>query len=313
MKKMSLAILLIILACFTGCERIMEAYGRIAPEITAPPAPVFAVNTMAATQGPISNYFTISGDIVSASAVDTFSDAAGRISRVFVSVGSRVERGDPIVEVDPSRPGMEFVASVVRAPVSGTIIGMPAQLGMTISQAVPLARIAGGTGLEVRLFVPERFISRVSLRQTCEITLDAWPGDVFRGRVSEISPVVDPASRTMEVRVAVDNIGSRLKAGMFASVRIITEQRNNIVRIPSAAMIQRFGEEYVFVAEADPENPGGYIARRRTIVPGIRIDGMMEVRQGLRPGEDVVIRGQSLLTEGSKVNIIERVNPLGSI
>jgi RND family efflux transporter MFP subunit len=251
---------------------------------------------------------------LAASTVDAYSDAAGKVSNISVAVGSRVNRGDPIAEVDPSRPGMEFVASVVRAPVSGTIVALPAQLGMTISQAVPLARIAGGSGLEIRIFVAERFISRINLRQSCEITLDAWPGEVFSGRISEISPIVDPASRTMEVRIAFNNADSRAKAGMFAKVRIIIEQKNNIVKLPSSAMIQRFGEEYVFIAEADPnpENTGGFIAKKRNIVPGIHIDGIMEVQQGLRLGDEVIIRGQGLLDDGARINIIERVAPLSS-
>jgi RND family efflux transporter MFP subunit len=209
---------------------------------------------------------------------------------------------------------MEYVESEVKAPISGTVVALPAQVGMTISQQVPLARIAGGSiasgGLEIHLYVSERFISRITLSQVCEITLDAWPGEVFRGRVTEISPTVDPASRTMEIKVGVENSGSRLKAGMFAKVRVITERKENVVKIPHSALIQRFGEDYVFVTGTDPENPNGYVARKRIIVPGIIIDGIMEVQQGLSPDDDIIIRGQTLLDDGAKVNIINRVAPL---
>ena len=295
----------------TGCQRIQEAYGNLrnreAPEI---PIPVFAVNVIPAAEGPIQDYLALSGDIVASSTVDTFSDAAGRISRVYVQVGSRVNRGDPIADVDPSRPGMEFVHSVVRAPVSGTIVALPAQVGMTISQAVPLARIAGGDGLEIRLFVAERFISRINLYQPCEIILDAWPGYVFRGSVGEISPTVDPVSRTMEIRVSVENPGAMLRPGMFARVQIVTERREDIVKIPIGGMVTRFGEQFVFTVDySDPEIP---VARRRPIVPGIQIDGIMEVRSGLMPHEEVVVRGQSLLEDGSRVNIIDRLAPISS-
>jgi multidrug efflux pump subunit AcrA (membrane-fusion protein) len=290
-------------------ERIVETYGdrqdRKAPEAQVP---VFAVNTIPAAEGPIQDYLALSGDIIASSTVDAFSDIAGRISRVYVGVGSRVNRGELLVAVDPSRPGMEFVPSLVRAPVAGIVVALPAQLGMTISPAVPLARIAGADGIEIRLFVAERFISRISLNQPCEITLDAWPGYVFRGAVSEISPTVDPVSRTMEIRVGVENPGALLKAGMFAKVRIITELREGIVKIPIGAMVSRFGEQYVFAVDySDPEAP---VVRRRTIVPGIQIDGVMEIRQGLAPDEEVVIRGQSLLEDGSLINIVERLAPL---
>jgi RND family efflux transporter MFP subunit len=206
---------------------------------------------------------------------------------------------------------MDYRASVVRAPIAGVVTSLPAQLGMTVSQAVPLARIAGGSALEIKLYVAERFISKLERGLPCERTLDAWPGEVFRGSVSEVAPVVDPGSRTMELRVNVDNQGSRLKAGMFAKVRIITERKENIVKIPSSAMIQRFGEDYVFTAERDAEEPSVLVARKKVIVPGIMVDGVMEVTQGLLPDEDVIVKGHTLLDDGARINIVERASPLG--
>jgi RND family efflux transporter MFP subunit len=249
---------------------------------------------------------------VAGTTVDVYSDAAGKVIRVYTAVGEQVSRGAPIAAVDPSRAGMDYLPSVAAAPISGVVTSLPAQVGMTVSQSVPLARIAGGNALEIRLYVAERFISRIGLHQPCEITLDAWPGEVFRGSVNEIAPTVDPASRTMEVKVNVENPGSRLKAGMFAKVRIITEEKAGIVKIPSSALIQRFGEEYVFAVEADPENPENHIVRRKIVQPGILIDGVLEITEGLTPDDEVVVRGQTLLEEGARVNVIDRVQPLSA-
>ena len=310
--------LLLMVLCFSGCQRIKAAYNKVkggTPDAGTEAAvqaniPVFAVNTTTAAKGQIRDYLALSGDIIASSTVDAYSDAAGKISKLYVSVGNRVQKDDPVAEVDPSRPGMEFVASVVKAPVSGTIVVLPAQVGMTISQAVPIARIAGGAGLEIRLYVAERFISKIAYNQPCEITLDAYPGDIFRGVVSEISPTVDAMSRTMEIKVTVNNPGSKLKAGMFAKVRIITETKENIVKIPASAMVNRFGEQFLFVVDkTDPDVP---VAQKRSVVPGILIDNVLEIRQGLAPDEEIVVRGQTLLEEGSRVNIIEHIAPLGS-
>jgi multidrug efflux pump subunit AcrA (membrane-fusion protein) len=311
--------------------------------------PVYAVSTTSVAEGQISDYLALSGDIVSGSTVDVYSDVAGKVTRLYVEVGSRVRRGTPIAAVDPSKPGMTYVAAVAPAPISGTVVSLPAQVGMTVSQAVSLARIAGGTAggavLEIKLYVAERFISKIGLNETCEITLDAWPGEVFRGSVTEISPVVDPASRTMEVKVNVDNPGAKLKAGMFAKVKVITEHKDNIVKIPAQALIQRFGETYVFVIEELPPEaerpkekaekpkidflPFGkkaekkepeenapplrqYAVRKRVITPGILIDQILEVREGLKAGEEIVIRGQTLLDDGAKVNVVDRMQPLSA-
>jgi multidrug efflux pump subunit AcrA (membrane-fusion protein) len=305
-KVLLTAITLLAALGFSGCERIRALRGGGAE--AEPEYIVYAVSTTTSVQGRIRNHFTLSGDVVAASTVDTFSDAAGRVSRVFVSVGSQVNYRDPIAEVDPSRPGMEFVPSLVRAPVGGTVIAMPAELGMTINQAFSMARIAAGNELEIRLRVAERFISVVALNQPCEIVLNAWPGETFHGRIMELSPVLDPISRTMETRVAVQNHGGRLRSGMFAQVRIITEERPNVVQIPSAAMLTRFGEQFIFVVDnSDPEAP---VARRREVVPGIMIDGVMEVTQGLSAGEEVVMRGQTIIYDGARINIVERTPPI---
>jgi multidrug efflux pump subunit AcrA (membrane-fusion protein) len=311
-RSAAAAVLVITVLGFSGCRGGGENSGPGDPGGTAQQAPVFAVNTMVAVQGQIRDYLALSGDIIASSTVDTYSEAAGKVSRLYVSVGSRVAKDSPIADVDPSRPGMQYEVNVVKAPVAGTIVTLPAQVGMTVSQQVPLARIAAGTGLEIRLYVAERFVSKVAPGQSCEISLDAYPGEVFTGRITEVSPVLDPASRTMEVRVGVNNSGSRLKAGMFAKVRIITEQKNNIVKIPGSAIIQRFGEDYVFVTEADPDNPGSFAARKRIVVPGVLIDGILEVQQGLKPDEEVIVRGQSFLDDGAKVNVVDRLAPLSA-
>jgi len=343
-----LSVLLLMTLALSGCKKDKDI-----PE--AAQTTVFAVNTAAAVQGQIQDYIALSGDIIAGSTVDVYSDAAGKIVEVYAAIGQRVNRGDRIAAVDPSRPGMDFRWGIATAPISGTVVALPAQVGMTISQAVPLARISGGgTGgnaaLEIRLYVAERFISKMEMNLSCEITLDAWPGEVFRGSISEIAPTVDPASRTMEVRVNVGDPDSKLKAGMFAKVRLITERKDNIVKIPASALIQRFGEIYVFVVEETPpeapqttgqdaEKKGffaatfgrlfgkkekepetgpepaaparQYTAKKRIVQPGILIDGVLEIQNGLAPDEEIVIRGQTLLDDGSRVNVIERFAPLG--
>jgi len=272
-------------------------------------APVFAVNTTLAVKGQIQDYLTFSGDIISGSTIDVYSEAAGKVTDIYVSVGQRVGRGSQIAAVDPSRPGMTFRQNIATAPIGGTVVAVPAQIGMTVSQAVPLVRIAGGGALEIQLSIAERFISRMALNQPCEITLDAWPGEIFRGSISEVSPTVDLASRTMDIRVNVKDSSSKLKPGMFAKVRVITEQKNNIVKVPAAAVISRFGEQFVYVIAKDDQ--GNDIVRKKIVAPGIIIDNVMEIQSGLEDSDEIVVRGQTLLDDGSRVNIIERVTPLG--
>jgi multidrug efflux pump subunit AcrA (membrane-fusion protein) len=97
---------------------------------------------------------------------------------------------------------------------------------------------------------------------------------------------------------------------MFAKVRVITEQKDHIVKVPAGAMVERFGDTYVFTVETDASDPAFNIARRRPVRPGILIDGVLEIQQGLEPNEEIVIRGQTLLEDGARINVIDRVAPL---
>ncbi len=288
-----ISIILLLGMFVLGCqkENTVAAEEEPAEEAVA----VFAVNTTTAVEGRISDYLALSGDIVASSTVDVYSDVAGKVTRLF------------------ARPGMTFVKGYVKSPIAGTIVALPAQMGMTISQAVPVARISAGSALEIKAYIAERFISRISLGQPVEIDLDAYPGETFRGEVSEISPVMDPVSRTLEVKIHIaNNPQGKLKAGMFAKIRIITEQKNGIVKIPSSAMINRFGENVVFIVGTDPDDPAFQIARQVSIVPGIVIDGVMEVQSGLHPNDEVVIRGQTLLGNGARINIVGHAAPLSA-
>jgi multidrug efflux pump subunit AcrA (membrane-fusion protein) len=306
LKTALLGFTLIVLgALLGGCDRIKALTGKQDAPAAVPEVPVFAVNTAIVEEGPLADYLALSGDIVAGSTVDIYSDAAGKVTRLYTAVGRRIARNDPIAAVDPSRPGMNYVANIVRSPIAGTVVGLPAQVGMTVSQATPIARITGGSALEISLNVAERFISRIAPALPCVITLDAWPGEEFRGSVSEISPVVDPASRTMEIKVNVENQGSKLKSGMFAKVRIITERKQGVVKIPETARIERFGETYVYVVETDPADPAFRIAVKRPVTSGILVDGILEIAEGLSPNEEVVVKGQSLIEDGSRVNVIQ--------
>jgi multidrug efflux pump subunit AcrA (membrane-fusion protein) len=271
---------------------------------------VFAVNTTTATRGQIRDYLLLSGDIVAGSTVDAYSDVAGKVTKLYVSVGDRVQKDDPIAEIDPSRPGMTFIPGVAKAPIAGTIVALPAQLGMTISQAVPVARLSRTDALELRTYVAERFVSKVRVGLRAEVGLDAYPGRTFTATVTELSPVLDPASRTMEVRLSLVRPDPSIKAGMFAKLKVITQDKPDIVKIPANAVVRRFGENYVFALEPDPENPERTLARRRLVVPGILIDDKLEIREGLKAGEEIVVRGQTLLEDGSPVNVVERLAPL---
>lgn len=267
---------------------------------------VFAVNVTPAVRGPIADYIEINGDVQTTTSIDVYSNTAGEVARLYVRVGQRVTADELLAEIDPSRPGQNFALSPVRSPIAGTVTRLPVRVGSQVTLAAPIGEVARTTELEVVVQLAERFISRVSTGLAAEILLDAFPGETFAARVSELNPVVDPLTRTLEVKLRFSDTDPRIRAGMFAEVRIITERRDDVVKVPADVLVRRFGEEFVFVVGDDG------IAERRVVSPGIEIDDTLEITAGLAADEMVVYQGQSLLEDGVRVRVIDTVEPLAT-
>lgn len=277
------------------------------PAAADPAEQVFAVNVTPAVQGQIRDYLDVNGDVQTTTSVDVFSNTAGEIARVHVRVGERVEAEQLIAEVDASRPGQTFAPSPVRAPIAGTVTRLPARVGSQVTPSVPIAQVSRTNELEIVVPIAERFISKVRTGLNAEVRLDAFPDQSFPARITELNPVVDPLTRTLEVKLRFNRPDPRVRAGMFAEVRIITEQKENIVKVPADVVIRRFGESFVFVVREENEQSR---VERRVITPGILIDNTLEVVAGLEPDETVVYQGQALLEDGVAVRVINRFNVL---
>ena len=126
---------------------------------TAEEQTVFAVSTTEAVLGQIRDYIEVNGDVISKTTVQTFPDTAGKLSRIYVDLGDRVRKDQVIAEVDPSKPGMKYESSPVKAPITGTVTDLPAQEGSTVGPQMSVAQISKMDTLQVRTDIAERFIS----------------------------------------------------------------------------------------------------------------------------------------------------------
>ncbi len=266
---------------------------------------VFAVNTTESVFGPIADYFETNGEVITASSVDIYADTQGILARLYVGLGDFVRKGQIIAEVDPSRPGLNYTLSPVKARVSGTITSIPLNIGDAVSPAVPVATIGDLNKLQVVCAIPERFISRIRLGMNAEIELEAWPGQSIPLKVNEVNPVVDASSRTLEIKMDIPAGEGKAKAGMYAKVRLTTDEKDRVVKIPADTVLRRLGETFVFVVN-------GERAEKRLVVPGIVLGDIVEIVSGLEAGEKVVYQGQTLLEDGVKVRVVREVQGLVS-
>ena len=234
----------------------------------------------------------------------------GKLITLNVRVGQYVQKGDVIAEVDPSKPGMEYQASPVKAAISGTITEVPAQIGATVTLQSPIVKIGVLYDVDIVSYVAEKYISKIKIGLPVFIKLEAYPEVTFKGYLSEISPVIDPQSRMLEIKISLNERDTRVKPGMFAKLKIVTEKKTNIVKIPDECIVKRYGEFFVFVIKDNTTDSTTDSVEKRKITSGIQIDNKIEIVQGLSAKEEVVIRGQTLLEDKTKVKIVDRIEPL---
>lgn len=262
---------------------------------------IYAVNADIVQAGNLDDYLEFGGDVSSVSAVDVYPDAAGKISRIRVAVGDLVKKDQIIAYVDPSRPGMNYSENPVKAPISGRVTSFPPTIGTMVSQSYSIAKISDTDELQIKVNVAERFISRIRENQTAIVSFDAYPGVEFKARVFEVSPVLDTTSRTMLAKLKVEPADSRIKAGMYARVKLITDTIEGAVVIQNDAIVYRDGKPYVFTAKSESAESSVNMV---SVKEGLSVDNKTEIQEGLKEGDVIIVKGQSLLSDGSKVKIL---------
>jgi len=153
--------------------------------------------------------------------------------------------------------------------------------------------------LRAIIHVPERDYARLHVGQAVLIQTDAWPNDVFLGSVARVAPVFLESSRQARVEIDVDNADLRLRPGMFVRSEIVIGERRQVPSVPVSALVERDNQSGVFLID---ETDNGAVARFQAFMTGIRDQQWIEA-PGLVPGQSVVVLGQHLLTDGTRVQV----------
>ena len=182
----------------------------------------------------------------------------------------------------------------IPAPFDGSLLGVEALPGTTVEPGTPIMTMVDLSSMNVIADIPERSIAAIRPGIRATILVSAYPEVTFAGRVARMKAELDPTTRALPVVIAVANPGDRLKAGMFATVRIDAGRgpASDTIAIPEGAVVTDGEMRYVFV-QVDRRT-----FERRTIElapPGSGTPGKVMVRAGLAPGERVVIRGAFVL------------------
>ena len=248
----------------------------------------------------IESSIKLNGEVFAVNQVSIFPTIAGQITETRFQVGDSVRQGSVVAMVDPSRPGQVFSPSPVVSTIGGTVLQVPVQRGDMVSTQTPVFIVGDLSTLMVETFVPERFSNSARRGLSAQITLPALPGEIFSATVAELSPVLDPTSRTLRVRLRFSGtMDSRIKQGMFSTVSLVTNSRDNVPIIPRGSAINSYDSWIAFTVD---ENNN---AVRREVTLGLENENFIEVLSGLEVGDRVVSAGQNFLSDGDRVRIVE--------
>ncbi len=187
--------------------------------------------------------------------------------------------------------------TLIVAPVSGVVVERLVEVGQLLQQNQKAFVLGDFKPLLAPIHLPENEISRVRVGQVAELQTDAFPGRIWKARVRRMAPVVDPASGTVEVVLEVPK-SAELRPGMYCRLRMVTEIRENVVRIPKKALLLEGEGDRVFVVE-------GNDARVRAVRLGESEESDVEIVRGLQEGERLIIVGHEGLRDGAKVRDVE--------
>ena len=185
--------------------------------------------------------------------------------------------------------------AAVRAPFAGRIAGRPLQPGTVVASGMPIARLVGLDGIYLEGEAPENAINFVKSGTNAVITLDALPGQTMMGFVAGISPMSTGVGRLYKMRISVDRPGPSVKVGMYARAVVTIRKVEDAVVVPVSAIVRQSGEDVVFVVD-------NRVAKSVRVKRGLKEGDLVQV-EGVSPGQQVVIRGQNDLDDGSKVKI----------
>ena len=184
---------------------------------------------------------------------------------------------------------------VIRAPFSGWASLRTISVGAMANQGTEIATISDLTQIKLDFTVPETMLAALRPGLPIDARAAAYPNQTFRGTIRTIDPVIDPNTRAVMVRAIIPNSQRMLRPGMMLSVGIQSAQRTSL-SVPELAVVGEGDNRYVFAVQ-------GNRVHRVPVTTGAHLNGRVEIRSGLRPGQRVVTEGIVKVTDGQQVRL----------
>ena len=185
---------------------------------------------------------------------------------------------------------------IVTSTLGGVVNKVHVDPGEFVGEGDPVADIVDAATMRINFNVPESDVRYLTQGQSAEVSVDAWPGESWPGKVDFVAWKADPATRTFQVRVVVDNAAGKIRPGMIARAAFLRREVRDALSVPLFTVQDKGGERVVFVEE-------GGVAKARTVQLGVIEGDRVQVVSGLAAGERLIVAGHTEVEDGTKVNV----------
>jgi multidrug efflux system membrane fusion protein len=193
---------------------------------------------------------------------------------------------------------------LVRAPFEGELGVRMVEVGQYLTAGTTIVSLTDLSVLYANFTVTEKDSGQLKVGQTVRISVDAYPGQVFEGKVTTIEPQVSTDTRNLRVQATIGNPDHILKPGMFATTTVVLPEKPPAVTVPETAVdYTLYGDSVFLITEKESDGKQSLTAVRTFVQTGNRIGGRAEILKGLKPGDRVVAVGQLKLQSGAAVTI----------
>lgn len=190
---------------------------------------------------------------------------------------------------------------VIRAPVTGVFDERYVDQGEMALPGTPIVRVVALDRVKVVAGVPERYAAAIRRGNSARITFDVLPGRDVSGRITFVGNAVDADNRTFPIEIVLPNPGRVIKPRMVADVEVVRELLRDVVVVPRQVVLRTStGYEVFVVVERDGET----VAASRTVRLGPSHENRVVIQEGLTPGEQLIVVGQQLASDGALVKIV---------
>jgi multidrug efflux system membrane fusion protein len=200
---------------------------------------------------------------------------------------------------------------LVRAPFAGQLGIRQVDLGQYLNPGAAIVSLTDLSSLYVNFSLPSQMRAQIAPGQIVDVTADAFPGRIFKAKITTIEPQLDASTRTITLQAEMPNPDHALLPGMFVDASVVLPARPDVVVLPETAVDYTLYGDSVYVIRERGKTPDGkpiLEAVRRPVKTGARWAGKVAVLSGVKPGERVVAVGQVKLHDGAQV-VLSRIPP----